>query len=157
MDIIQKARKFAKEEYEKNAPGHQWDHVERVLEKALEIARNLENVDFEALVLAVIFHDISYASYETHVKESIKVAERFLRETGYPRDRIELIKEIMLNHSTPHREKVGDARLIEGKIIYDADKSILITTTEAYEKYYRRLYFDVTKRLVKRQLQNQNP
>jgi len=152
MDLIKKACFYARKRYQKNDHKHQCSHVENVLKRALEIAKNFKNVDYEALELAIIFHDIDYSSYETHVEESMKVAEEFLKKNNYPKDRIEKVKEIMLNHSGPHRSKLGNATLLEGKIIYDADKSIFINTIELYEKYYPRLYLDVTKKMVKKPL-----
>jgi HD superfamily phosphodiesterase len=149
MDIIKKAEEFAKKEYQKY-PERGWKHVEDVLKRALEIAENFDNVDYEALKLAIIFHDIDYPSYETHVEDSIKVAENFLKENGYPDERIEKVKEIMLNHSTPHRKKFGEAKLLEGKIIYDADKSIYITDSKTYERHFPKLYLEETRRLVKK-------
>ncbi len=150
MDIIERAEEFAKQEYTKNDPFHQWGHIQNVLKRALEIAKNFKSVDLEALKLAAIFHDIDYRSYGEHVENSIIVAEKFLRENNFPQDRIKKIKEIMLNHSTPHRKKFGDARLLEGKILYDADKSIFITTKELYEKYFPQLYLEETRLLVKK-------
>ena len=44
----------------------------------------------------------------------------------------------MLDHSSPHR-KIRGAKLLEGKIIYNADKSIFITDFEKYEKYFPQL------------------
>jgi len=147
--IIQKAEKFAKKEYKKNDSAHQWKHIKEVMKRALRIAKNLKDIDYEILKLAIIFHDIDYSSYENHVKNSIKIAERFLKENDYPNEKIKEVKEIMLNHSTPHRKKIGEARLIEGKIIYDADKSIFIANPETYKKYFPLLYLNETKKLVK--------
>jgi HD superfamily phosphodiesterase len=151
-DLTRTAEAFAKIEYEKNDPAHRWPHVQNVLERASAIARRFENVDFEALKLAIFFHDIDYRSYEQHVDASVKIAEEFLKKNNCPKGRIEKVKEIMRNHSTPHRKKMGEARLLEGKIIYDADKSILMTSPESYEKYFHKLYLDETKKLVKEKL-----
>jgi putative nucleotidyltransferase with HDIG domain len=160
-NIVAKAKKFAKREYKKNDPKHQWSHVEAVMKRALEIADQLKNVDYELLKLAVIFHDIDYNSeltyeenYDKHVENSIKIAENFLLENEYPLDKIKRLKQIMLDHSTPHRKVLGDSKVIEGKIIYDADKSIFITNLERYKKYFPLLYFEETKRLVKKPTQN---
>ncbi|MBT3985062.1 HD domain-containing protein [archaeon] len=150
MDIIQKAEEFAKKEYKKNDSFHQWSHIQNVLKRALEIAEQLKDVDYEVLKLAIIFHDIDYRKYETHVEASIEVAETFLKKEGYPKERIEKVKEIMLNHSSPHRRKFGEAKLLEGKIIYDADKSISMGDAEFYKKYYIKLYLDETRKLVKK-------
>jgi putative nucleotidyltransferase with HDIG domain len=156
MDILRKAEEFARGEYQKNDPRHQWSHVQAVMERALEIARHLDGVDHEALKLAVLFHDIDYHSepsyrenYENHVENSIQVAEKFLKENNLPEERINKIKQIMLEHSTPHRRKIGDARLLEGKIIYDADKSLSIKDRATFDKYFDMLYFDITKEIVK--------
>ena len=54
----------------------------------------------------------------------------------------------MLDHSTPHRKKLGDSKVIE--VLYDADKSIFLTTLESYKKYFNLLYLDETKSLVKK-------
>ena len=151
MSFFQPAYFFERKEANKNDAKHRWRHVEAVLKRALQIAKHFENVDYEALKLAAFFHDIDYTAYETHVENSIRVAQKFLRKNHYPEDRIKKVTEIMLNHSTPHRKKVGDAKLLEGKIIYDADKSIFITDKETYEKYYPKLYLKETKKLVQKQ------
>jgi len=157
MDIIKKATIFAKEEYQKNDSKHQWAHVEKVMKRALEIARQLDNVDYELLKLAVIFHDIDYNSeltcdenYKNHVENSIKVAEEFLMKSNYPKEQIIKLKQAMLSHSGPHRRKLGESKIKEGKILYDADKSILMNDSATYEKYFPILYFDETRKLVKK-------
>jgi putative nucleotidyltransferase with HDIG domain len=157
MDIIEKATIFAKKAYQKNDSQHQWTHVEAVLKRALEIARQLDNVDDEILKLAVIFHDIDYNSeatyeenYKKHVENSINVAEEFLVKNNYPKDSIIKLKQVMLDHSTPHRRLLGESKIQEGKILYDADKSITLTTLEKYEKYFPLFYFDETRKLAKK-------
>ncbi len=153
MDIIEKAIDFAKKEYKKNDPMHQWTHIENVLKRALEIAKNFDNIDYESLKLAIIFHDIDYSDPKLHTQNSIKIAEKFLKENNHPEEKISKIKEIMLLHTTHLREKHGDAKLIEGKIMYDADKSIFLINLERYNKYFPKLYLEETKRLVKKPTQ----
>ena len=60
------------------------------MKSALKIGKNLKNVDCKLLKLAIIFHDIDYHSEETykenyncHVNNSIKVAEKFLKENNF--------------------------------------------------------------------------
>ena len=163
MDIINKSIDFAKKEYQKNDPLHQWNHVENVMKRAIEIANQLENVDYELLKLGIIFHDIDYNSesnfkenYKNHVENSIKVAEKYLKDNEYDKEKIKKVKQIILEHSTPHRKQYGDAKTKEGKILYDADKSIFITNSEKYKKYYSRLYFDISKKLVLKHLDESN-
>jgi len=103
------------------------------------------------LELAVIFHDIDYSSYEKHVENSIKVANQFLEDNNYLQERIKKITEVITNHSTPHRKNYGDAKSIEGKVLYDADKSLFINS-ENYLRYYPLLYLKETKEIVKHQM-----
>ncbi|HKL24463.1 MAG TPA: HD domain-containing protein [Candidatus Nanoarchaeia archaeon] len=161
MDIIQKSLIFAKKEYKKNDPMHQWNHIEAVMKRAMEIANQLENIDYKLLKLGIIFHDIDYNSednfeenYKNHVKNSAKIAEKFLKKENYPKEDIKRVKKIIYSHSTPHREKFGDTNIKEGKILYDADKSIFIKDPNKYKKYYSKLYFSISKKLVLKQLNN---
>jgi len=156
MNIVEKAIDFAKKEYEKNDPSHRWPHIENVMKRAMEIASLVKDVDYELLKLAVIFHDIDYNSettpensYQKHPENSVRIAERFLKDNNYPVARIGKVTEVMLDHSTPYRKRFGEAKSIEGKIIYDSDKSIFITSPELYKKYFPLLYLDETKSMVK--------
>jgi len=130
MDILKLAEQFAKKEYAKHDADHQWSHVKEVMRIALVLAKSCPNVDLEILKLAIIFHDISYEQYETHVEKSMGVAETFLKEHQFPDDKIRKVLQVMLSHSGPHRRKSGEAQIIEGKIIYDADKFHLAKTKE---------------------------
>ncbi len=155
--IIEAAITFSKVEYKKNDPKHQWRHIEDVMKRASEIVERIkEEVDLELLTLAVIFHDIDYHSkesfqenYKNHVESSMQVAGAFLKEQNYPQERIEKVQQIMLEHSNPHRQKSGEAKTMEGKIIFDSDKSIYLTTPEFREKYIPLLYLEETRQLVK--------
>jgi HD superfamily phosphodiesterase len=155
--IIKRATEFAKTEYKKNELLHGWGHIENVMRRTSEIIEKLDDdIDYESLKLAIIFHDIDYNSeespdknYENHVDNSIKVADNFLRKNDYPIEKIKRIKQIILDHSGPHRRKFGEAKSIEGKIIYDSDKSISINTHELHKKYFPWLYLDETKEMVK--------
>jgi len=163
MNITEKVEVFAKKEYMKNDPKHQWKHVENVMEKALEIAKTVENVDHELLILGVIFHDVDYHSessyqenYRNHVENSAGVAEGFLKRNNYPKERISKLKQIILDHSTPYRKKFGDSKITEGKILYDADKTASIRdesrkklSPEKQEEIYNLLYFEKSRKILK--------
>ncbi|MDP2974316.1 MAG: HDIG domain-containing protein [Candidatus Diapherotrites archaeon] len=116
MDMVKKAEIFAKRGYAKNDPKHQWAHIEAVRKQAMLIAKQLKGVDYELLELAILFHDIDYHSeasyeenYKRHVENSANAAEKFLMENNYPAGRIEKVKQIILDHSTPYRLKAGDS------------------------------------------------
>lgn len=155
MDIVMKAEAFARKEYKKNDSFHGWKHIEAVMKMALVISEG-RRVDMEILRLAIIFHDIGYhmgrnekEKYEMHAENSVIVAEKFMRDNRYPVSRMKRVTKTILDHSTPYRKRHGDAASIEGKIIFDADKSIFITDRATYEKYFPLLYLDETRRRVK--------
>jgi HD superfamily phosphodiesterase len=150
MNILKAAEEFAKIEYLKNDSFHQWHHIEDVQRRADEICAllNDKTIDLEALRLAIIFHDIDYRTYDDHPDASVKVARSFLSKNGFSEQKMHQIQEIMLDHSSPHRKVRGDSKTLEGKIIFDADKSIFITTPETYKKYFPLLYFPETRDLV---------
>jgi len=150
MNIIKSSENFARKEYAKHDENHQWNHVEDVINMAMKLAEFHPEADLEILKLAVIFHDISYEKYETHVEESMKVAEKFLKEQNYPEDKIKKVLQVMISHSGQHRRKLGEAKLIEGKIIYDSDKFRLAKTKEDFERYYGSLYLNETRDLLKK-------
>ncbi len=149
MDIIKTSKEFAKTEYAKNDEKHQWSHVENVMYIALKLVKFYPTADLEILKLAVIFHDIDYRKYETHVEESIKLAEKFLKKNNYPDDKINKVLQVMISHSGPHISKLGKTKLIEGKIIYDSDKFQLIKTRDDYREYFDRFYLNETRDLLK--------
>lgn len=148
MAIIEEAEEFAKNEYKKNNSSHGWKHAEDVRRIALELAKNFDNIDLEALKLAVIFHDIDYSVPKLHTENSIKVAEKFLRENNYPEERIEKVKDIIFSHTTHLRREFGEAKLTEGKILYDADK--IIASFEPNKDFSHLLYFDESRELLKK-------
>ncbi len=77
MDIIKISEDCAKQEYDKHDEKHQWNHVEDVMDISFKLAKLYPLVDLEILKLAVIFHDIIYEKYESHVEDSMKAAEKF--------------------------------------------------------------------------------
>ncbi len=144
-NIINETLAFAQKEYEKN---NKWNHIKQVMEIADYLSKFYVSVDIEILKLAVILHDVSYNSYETHVEDSMKVANNFLEKIWYPRGRILQVLSVMQDHSWPHRKRNGEAKTIEWKIIYDADKFYSALTQDGYEKYFDQFYLKETKDLI---------
>ena len=118
------------------------------MEIALQLAKFHPETDLEILKLAVLFHDITYTTKETHLTDSAKTAEEFLTNHKYPEKKTKRVVEAILAHSTTYRNKNGEAKTIEGKILYDADKFRLTLNYDGYKKYYDLLYLEETKQLV---------
>ncbi len=112
------AAKIVKEKLEKTDPAHGWLHTLRVLKIATKLALK-HNANVEAVRLACIFHDSERgAESENHELRSATLAEKYLKEKGYPLSFIVKVKEIILKH----HEKPDKLKTLEEKILWDADK-----------------------------------
>ncbi len=105
-------------------PCHGYEHVERVRRLALRIAKKLAEqgyeIDFEALEIAALLHDVGRSvSEEKHAEVSADIARRILEALGIDRDRIEKIARIILAHSYSYGRKPES---LEEAILSDADK-----------------------------------
>jgi len=105
---------------------HRADHMERVCERALEMARVLqerENVslDLEALSIAALLHDIHQPvdGKKEHAAKSAGRAGELLESLGYPPEGIPKVASLITEHSS---EGTTHPSSLEGKILFDADK-----------------------------------
>ncbi|MEN8907412.1 MAG: HD domain-containing protein [Clostridiales bacterium] len=105
---------------------HNLDHIFRVYNLCLLIAKNEKDVDLEVLIPAALLHDIARDEESKDKKGEIdhailgsKNAEKILRDLEYDEKKIESIK----NCIKTHRFRTGSEPLtIEAKILFDADK-----------------------------------
>jgi uncharacterized protein len=103
---------------------HDMEHIYRVLNYALYIAEDEENVDFDVLTAACLLHDIGRAEQladpeVNHAEYGAAKAYCWLMEQGYPEDFGAAVKNCILTH----RYRSGKPPLsIEAKILFDADK-----------------------------------
>ncbi len=127
MNKIEKVKKIVKEILE-NSPNqslaHKWDHVERVHNIAVKIAKKYDNVDIETLQLAALLHDIQqpYNNKKEHMTLSAKKASQILAEVGYSDDVIEKVCKIILEHSSENNLRNHKFSCLESRILFDADK-----------------------------------
>ncbi len=101
------------------------DHLERTSRRAEQMAKVMSKsgdpIDIEVVKLAAMLHDIDepYTHDASAVNRSIVVAERILRQAGYPQKRSSLILRAIAEHSS---ERPTKSTSIESDIVYDADK-----------------------------------
>ncbi|KUG26122.1 metal-dependent phosphohydrolase, hd subdomain [hydrocarbon metagenome] len=121
--LIEKAIKYVNNLFEEKANGnytyHNLAHTAAVAKTADIIgkAENLSPEDLEIVVLAAWFHDVGYFSNpDTHEEEGAKLAEEFLIEENFQREKINKIKSCILATTVPQRPK----NLLE-EILCDAD------------------------------------
>ena len=98
---------------------HNLVHTQNVVEKAIELAKNLkvEDVSLENLKLATWFHDTGFIKgAENHEEESVKILTFFLTNKDVEVKRIETISNLILATKIGH-QPTNDLE----KIIIDAD------------------------------------
>ena len=108
---------------------HNVEHTIQVKKIALELAKieKVKKEDREILALAALFHDVGFINtYEEHEEESQLIAVAYLRDKGYPEDKIARIKELIKVTDS----KIAPASLLQ-KILCDAD------TAHVGQKKYR--------------------
>jgi len=98
---------------------HDLNHTLKVKKAAVQLgkAEKLNKADIEILTIAALFHDTGFIkTYEGHEGESQIIAVTYLRDKGYPEDKIEQVKNL-IRATDP---KIVPASLLE-KLICDAD------------------------------------
>jgi len=106
-------------------PAHNFDHVMRVYNMAVRLAKK-ENVDLEIVKLGALLHDIAGkkelddpAGKTDHALEGAKMAKPILKKLGFPEKKIRHIQECIVSHRYRTNNK---PETLEAKIIFDADK-----------------------------------
>ncbi|MFH1565339.1 MAG: HD domain-containing protein [bacterium] len=123
MDNFEQIKKFAEKELSCSA--HDMDHVMRVFNLSLHLAKN-DNVDLEVLKAAALLHDIARVKEDNdptgetdHAVLSAEMAEPILKDLKFSKEKIKHIQDCIISH----RYKTGNKpQTIEAKILFDADK-----------------------------------
>ena len=101
-------------------PCHGIDHVMRVRDLALRIAREMGGVDLELVELAALLHDIArHVDEKRHAELSARFARILLELAGLDRERIEIVAQAIEDHSFSSGRRPRNA---VGAVLSDADK-----------------------------------
>ena len=125
QNIVKQAGEFVfklfKDRLSKKLVYHNYKHTYETVAEAEDLGKrtNLGEEELQDLVLAAWFHDTGYVdTYADHEDASVEIAQAWLKEHGYPEDRIAGICDIIM--STKHdRKPVG---LLQ-ELLVDADMS----------------------------------
>jgi len=112
---------------------HNLDHVFRVYNLCLVLAKYEKDVDLEVLIPAALLHDIARVEESQDKTGKIdhailggNIAEDILRKLEYQEETIEKIKQCIITH----RFRTGnEPKSIEAKILFDSDKLDVIGAT----------------------------
>jgi uncharacterized protein len=100
-------------------PEHRMNHTFLVLKNSLRLAKN-RKVNLDVVALSAILHDVATFSSERkeHAEEGARIAEKYLREHGYPDDLVQQVAHAIKVHAGP---LAFSPRSEEAKILQDAD------------------------------------
>lgn len=97
------------------------DHIKYVVKNSIELAEKYD-ADKEIVELGALLHDIAmpseYGEREQHNIYGAEIAEQLLKQLNYPEDRIEQVKNCVLNH---RGSKDRPRNTVEEQCVADAD------------------------------------
>ena len=109
---------------------HNMDHVMRVYNLCINLAKYQKAINLEILKIAAFLHDIARVKEDQddsgkidHAVLGAEMAVKILRDLRYPEKKIELIRHCIISHRF-RGEK--EPKTIEAKILFDADKLDII-------------------------------
>jgi len=114
---------------------HNVEHIVRVYDWSRELAENYPEADLKVLKVAAYWHDVG-RKYESkkvddHNIKSGKMVEKYLQKAGFPKEFVDKVKDVVVNHSFNLSPKT-----IEGKIVHDADKLAFLPFYSIADAYY---------------------
>jgi len=123
MDIIELVRRFVRAECKKPTSKYGFEPFQNHFVPTVKYARYLANEiggDLEIVTIAAWIHDIGsimMGRHDHHITGA-KIAEKKLREFGYPEKRVQLVKNCVLHHRGSQKIK---AETLEEQIVAEAD------------------------------------
>ncbi|NIM46711.1 MAG: HD domain-containing protein [Candidatus Aenigmarchaeota archaeon] len=121
MDIVEEARKLAKEMSEKYGDWPSFESTEHIVKKGQELAQKL-NVDEKIVIVSCYLIDtglgkaVKEGKIKEHIKFSLEIANRFLDNFDLSKED----KEKIINSIAAHHGKIGH-NSIESEIVKNAD------------------------------------
>ncbi len=148
MNVNGKLKKYIEAnilvEYEKNDEGHNIEHIEYVLSRALEISKNY-NIDLNMLYVVACYHDIAcYINRKEHERLSAEKLynDNKLREF-FDEEQMLIMKEAVEDHRASLEY---EPRNIYGKILSSADRKVDVDVyLKASMGYYIKTHPDISK------------
>lgn len=145
--ILENTKAFVKNSLKNAEGGHDWFHIERVLNNAIHIAKD-EHADDFIVALGALLHDI--ADYKFHNGDEHigpRIAGEFLASQELPKDIIRHVVEIINNVSFKGGNNGQEFHSAELAIVQDADRldaigAIGIARTFNYGGFKGRALYD---------------
>ena len=145
--LIQRTISFVKSELEEAEGGHDWWHIYRVWQNALQIGKG-EDVDLEIVELSALLHDIADSKFHDG-DETVgpRIAREYLNQTEVPQTSIAHVISIIENMSFKNSLDGVTFSSKEMLVVQDADRldaigAVGIARAFSYGGYKNRLLFD---------------
>lgn len=144
FEIIQKTKQHLRRTFENEGTGHDWWHIERVLNNATTIAKKEKSADLFVVQLGALLHDIAdFKFHDGDDKIGGEIADKWLKSIGVNKLTIQKIVHIVNNVSFKGVGVRSKMKSLEGKIVQDADRldaigAIGVARAFAYGGYKKR-------------------
>lgn len=144
--IIEETKKFVRKTLEKAESGHDWWHILRVYNNAMNIAKK-EKCNKFVVALGALLHDIADWKFSGSDEEGPKVTREFLTTLKVDEKTIDEVSYIVKNVSFKGAKAKDGMESLEGKIVQDADRldaigAIGIARTFSYGGHRNRTMYD---------------
>lgn len=120
--VIEETKSFVKNKLLGEGSGHDWWHIVRVYNNAIDIATHEENVDLFVVKLAALLHDIADHKFGYTDTDREKIISEFLSSQKVDKTTINNVVYIANNISFKGGTNKHVMQTIEGKIVQDADR-----------------------------------
>ena len=122
-EIIEKTKFFVKTRLEGEGSGHDWWHIVRVHNAALDIAGKEGDCDVFIVELAALLHDIAdWKFYDGDLDKGPEIAKEFLLSLNVDKETVSHVSDIIKNISFKGANVENTISSTEGKIVQDADR-----------------------------------
>lgn len=147
--VIEKTKEFVRNKLEGEGSGHDWWHIHRVYNIAVNLAKDTDNkADLYIIKLGALLHDIADWKFNGgDINVGAMVSRDFLKGLGVDEETIEHVADIVKNISFKGSGEKSQMKTLEGMIVQDADRldaigAIGIARTFAYGGHDNREMFN---------------
>lgn len=145
-EVLAKTRSYVKQTLGKEATGHDWYHIERVVKSAKLIGKK-ENADLFIVELGALLHDIADWKFHADENAGVKLTTKWLQSLGVEQTVLDQVAYIVQNISFKGGSNKHRMKTPEGMVVQDADRldalgAIGIARAFAYGGFKNRMIYD---------------
>ena len=120
QEQLKRMEQYAKRVLDSDTSGHDWSHIERVVNTTKTIAR-AEGADLFICEASALLHDVIDDKIVKAPAVALKELKEFLTSIGLTSEQIEAIESIVTRMSFKNHKEQQELSL-EGKVVQDADR-----------------------------------